>query len=351
MLFVLPFVIVLLLQSPLPAQRRCSPRVSIAVLHAQCQGSINWWHFADLHPPSLTLACFAQPWCFQVDPKSSPVLRWLWTRDGLPVQTHTDPGSRPQVQKHMEILTSTAWFVHPRCASNFCFVLLCSKSQQLLLVPHGAAGLTETHHLQQCLLHKGCWQPSPLSSHLCEMHLVDLQALLQPVKPVFLGPVEWWSWNPKCCRLLPLLLLPALLSGQGSAALDGWPGSTRTPTALTKQVRWEPCKRSKPKTVVTENTFCSVQWKIWLWYMTAHWIAVVLLPDWAVISVWHRKAAPACPLQVSSQALVIADVHTCMPLPTYALPFHMLPETGVSLFSFMVLVLLSPRLSRLHLWR
>lgn len=64
----------------------------------------------------------------------------------------------------------------------------------------------------------------------------------------------------------------------------------------------------------------------------------------------ERLSALTHPLQVSSQALVIAVVYTCMPLLTYALPFHMLPEhMFLSLFSFVVLVLLSPRLSRLHL--
>lgn len=58
-------------------------------------------------------------------------------------------------------------------------------------------------------------------------------------------------------------------------------------------------------------------------------------------------SAPTHPLQVSSQAPVIAAVHTYMPLPMCALPFHMLPETGVTLFSSVVLV--SPGLSRSRL--
>lgn len=47
-----------------------------------------------------------------------------------------------------------------------------------------------------------------------------------------------------------------------------------------------------------------------------------------------RLFSPAWPLQVSSQALVIAVVHTCMLLPTHVFPLHVLPKTRVGLFSF-----------------
>lgn len=70
--------------------------------------------------------------------------------------------------------------------------------------------------------------------------------------------------------------------------------------------------------VVTANVFCS-----------AHRIAVLYcLPGLSFMSVTERLSALTHPLQVSSQALVIAVVHTCMPLLTYALPFRMLPETS-----------------------
>lgn len=47
-----------------------------------------------------------------------------------------------------------------------------------------------------------------------------------------------------------------------------------------------------------------------------------------------RLFSPAWPLQVSSHALVIAVVHTGMPLPTHVFPLHVLLKTGVGLFSF-----------------
>lgn len=53
----------------------------------------------------------------------------------------------------------------------------------------------------------------------------------------------------------------------------------------------------------------------------------------------RRLSSPARLLQVSSQALVIAVVHTRITLPTHVFLLQLLPKTGVGLFSFVVLVL------------
>lgn len=67
--------------------------------------------------------------------------------------------------------------------------------------------------------------------------------------------------------------------------------------------------------------------------MTVHRIAVVTLPGLSVLYLW--LSSPAHPLQVSSQALVIAVVHACVRLPAHLFPLHVLPKTSVDLLRFM----------------
>lgn len=82
------------------------------------------------------------------------------------------------------------------------------------------------------------------------------QALLQTGKPVFCGP-EQGSGVVKLKS--HVLQFAAFAAPATTPVLHGWPGNTCPSTALTEQVSWELCKRSKQKMVVTANIFCSVQ--------------------------------------------------------------------------------------------
>lgn len=145
------------------------------------------------------------------------------------------------------------------------------------------------------------------------------------------------------------MLPPLLPPGQGGAGPHWLTRGTFVPLSHIprghhKQVKWDLGKRSALLlfSVVTAKVF----------YFLLSEKTDSLVPDslldrssftarlvCPLLLVQRRFSSPACLLQVSSQALVIAVVYTRMPLPTHMFQLHLLPETGVGLISFVVLVL------------
>lgn len=174
---------------------------------------------------------------------------------------------------------------------------------------------------------QGCWEPNPCWVTSVWDSLGRSPQIFPGIAAAREARVAWaivgqWSWNPVSCsllhllHLLHLLLLPPQLPVQGGAVLNGCLGNACPSTALTKQVRWELRKRSKPKMVVTANVFCSAQWEFWLWYMTVHRIVVVFLSDWAALYAGtERLSAQTCPLQVSSQGWLLLLCTCACPCP------------------------------------